>query len=843
MSTQATPNALQPAQETVLGILTLISGFTSFCSSTWIIVEVMTTRAKLVSVYNRLLLAMSIADILSSIGHMLGPLPIPEEYDYEVTYAEGNVTTCNAQGFLVQLGIVAPVYHVFLSIYYLLLVKFEVTQDKIVKYAEPLMHSTAILVGFGTGTASIALDLYTGNLLWCWIAPFPKYYRVWFFYAPLWVSMLLVLGINVWIYRSVYRREQQAGKLHAMHHEKHGRRYFGEDRKERTTSIIVPEGKRPSLRMFSFPSSKASISSRPSLVSKRMSSRRSPVSFTFGQRPSRIFSLTENGSNQDNEMRKGAPSFNGLDSIREGLSAEESIGSGKSNSADENRSHSVSELPPQQDDEQQPTPDATNESAGIASPLKEMFTNQTEDDETPQIAMGNRGELNTSRSLPELMPSMRGETTKPAGLAVRFKEMFTPQTVDQPSFIFKRETNDQLFPDDEDENYFRNSINSIQRIILPQRSAKRFSQKILRRRESVNSIRSADVNFVVTTVEDYPSAAKQYAATYHIGARLILYQSIAYVAGFWMIWIFPTVRQLRLLEDPGHIYWLICLQAIFEPLQGFFNFSVYRFSHFLRLKELHPQWPLRKLLRYTMRWTFLTKRSKVAKAKRESEPRISSGKSSAFIKSMRVNEAGELLSDVQSDSDNDESGFIEASPETSNEMPRERVVKRMSSLMGDLMTEFADYPDILNGEYKEVIGQDLFSYPTSAFPTVYAGQSFSGIPMNSDIPSFPIMSHFPVGQRSIYADEFSDNNWSVASLAGDDTQIPNPQTDPSTENSDKTEVDRSAKDDTAETMDDDNEVLHHEEDEGRISSEECRGEVKVKTLDLKERANLQKIDA
>lgn len=109
MSTQATPNALQPAQETVLGILTLISGFTSFCSSTWIIVEVMTTRAKLVSVYNRLLLAMSIADILSSIGHMLGPLPIPEEYDYEVTYAEGNVTTCNAQGFLVQLGIVAPV--------------------------------------------------------------------------------------------------------------------------------------------------------------------------------------------------------------------------------------------------------------------------------------------------------------------------------------------------------------------------------------------------------------------------------------------------------------------------------------------------------------------------------------------------------------------------------------------------------------------------------------------------------------------------------------------------------------------------------------------------------------
>lgn len=109
MSTEATTDEIHPARQTALGVLTLISGFISFCSSAWIIVEVLTTRAKLVSVYNRLLLAMSIADILSSIGHMLGPLPIQEEYDYEVSYAEGNETTCNAQGFLVQLGIVAPI--------------------------------------------------------------------------------------------------------------------------------------------------------------------------------------------------------------------------------------------------------------------------------------------------------------------------------------------------------------------------------------------------------------------------------------------------------------------------------------------------------------------------------------------------------------------------------------------------------------------------------------------------------------------------------------------------------------------------------------------------------------
>lgn len=101
--------SFDPAQDKVLAILPLISGFTSCCASIWIIVEVATTRIKLRTVYNRLLLAMSIVDVLSSIGHMLGPLPLPEEYDGEVAWAKGNNSTCNAQGFLVQLSIVTPI--------------------------------------------------------------------------------------------------------------------------------------------------------------------------------------------------------------------------------------------------------------------------------------------------------------------------------------------------------------------------------------------------------------------------------------------------------------------------------------------------------------------------------------------------------------------------------------------------------------------------------------------------------------------------------------------------------------------------------------------------------------
>ena len=110
MEIQTQPHLdLDPHQFRALAILPSISGFVSFCASIWIVVEVITTRAKLVTVYNRLLLGMSISSALSSIGHMFGPLPTPSLFDDEAAWAKGNDSTCDAQGFLVQLGIVAPI--------------------------------------------------------------------------------------------------------------------------------------------------------------------------------------------------------------------------------------------------------------------------------------------------------------------------------------------------------------------------------------------------------------------------------------------------------------------------------------------------------------------------------------------------------------------------------------------------------------------------------------------------------------------------------------------------------------------------------------------------------------
>ena len=558
---------------------------------------------------------------------------------------------------------------VCLSIYYLLLVHFGLTQDEIAKYAEPFMHSAAILVGFGTGFASLGQGLFTRTTLWCWITPYPEKLRVFLFYVPLWSSMIFVLGINIWIYTTVRKREKEAEKLHAIHHEKHGRPSLGEvQAKAKPTSMrLAPE-------VAADLSTRISLSTRRSLTSEPISEPKSRVSFTFGHDPSNIF--LDSCSTQDNKSKKDALSVPNLDRIDESSATE----------------------------------------------------NGTE-----------RGEENESKAMdePSLMPATDGDNEQGA---------------------VKGEG-----------NTFFTSLGSISTMVLPERSAKRFSRKLSKRRSSITA-GNAQASFVLAEIEDYPSAARQYAATYQIGARLILYQSMAYVLGFWTIWIFSTADEIVILASGQQLFWIFLLRAIFEPLQGIFAFSVYRFAHLLRLKELYPNWSTGKLIRHTIRWTFLTKRSNFEKAKRESIERSNrtARSSSWFINSDRVREDGEHHSDdaAEPDSDSDSSAmFVETQKEADIDGSDSRVLYRMSSLLGDLMTEFTDYPDTLNEEYKEVVGENLFSYPVSSFPTVYEGQSFSATP--SSFPDVVPMAHFPVDPSKMQ-EELSANTGPVEE--GVDTQ-------------------------------------------------------------------------
>jgi hypothetical protein len=99
-------------------------------------------RVGLARLQNRLLVCMSIFDLLGSLGQALSTAPIPRGSNCAYG-AIGNKGTCTAQGILVQLGLIVPCYNAMLSIYYLAVIKYNVSDETLVKYELP-MHIMSI---------------------------------------------------------------------------------------------------------------------------------------------------------------------------------------------------------------------------------------------------------------------------------------------------------------------------------------------------------------------------------------------------------------------------------------------------------------------------------------------------------------------------------------------------------------------------------------------------------------------------------------------------------------------------------------------------------------------------
>lgn len=110
---------------------------------------------KLTRPYHRFMLLMSIFDVLSSIAIAISVLAIPREEEFYG--AKGNQATCDAQGFLMVLGMAVPLYNASLNIYYVLTIRYNVSFQQFSKF-EPILHAVSILIPF-----TMALILTTGG--------------------------------------------------------------------------------------------------------------------------------------------------------------------------------------------------------------------------------------------------------------------------------------------------------------------------------------------------------------------------------------------------------------------------------------------------------------------------------------------------------------------------------------------------------------------------------------------------------------------------------------------------------------------------------------------------------
>lgn len=163
--------SLTDSQKTLLAVLPIPSALLSVVGSSVIIyMAYLSRKSKPWTPYNRLLVAMSAYDILTSIALGASPFLYPKETSQKAL-VYGNEASCTLIGFLNQLSYSGTLYNGFLSVYFLLTARFGMQNKEIARLIEPSMH--VFSVGYPTLTGFVGLFLNVYNEpevgLGCWV--------------------------------------------------------------------------------------------------------------------------------------------------------------------------------------------------------------------------------------------------------------------------------------------------------------------------------------------------------------------------------------------------------------------------------------------------------------------------------------------------------------------------------------------------------------------------------------------------------------------------------------------------------------------------------------------------
>jgi hypothetical protein len=184
------------------------------------------TKGQTSQVYHRIVGVMSIYDIIYT---LFGGLFNPQE---TFTHNDGHGTrfTCTLQGFFIQWGYGCFAYGAWLSVYYVLTIRYNLPEATLARYVEPVIHSSVFLFYFGTALiASVVGLMNPGTHSVCWIVPYPlsctsfdvpcvrgvrfKQAILWMILVPSSVSVLFILVCLVMVIQTVWHQRKIVRKL------------------------------------------------------------------------------------------------------------------------------------------------------------------------------------------------------------------------------------------------------------------------------------------------------------------------------------------------------------------------------------------------------------------------------------------------------------------------------------------------------------------------------------------------------------------------------------------------------------------------------------------------------
>ena len=155
-----------------LSIAQMTSSITSLFSSLLILFIIFRSHKKLTTTFNRLLLGLSISDVISSLAQAFVTIPSPPSHVVG-WITVGNMALCRTQGALYSIGAIAsPLYNCSICIYYLIEIKFTQyipSMNRIERY----LHAVPILISLTTSISLLAIDAFSPMLTHCFVSAYP----------------------------------------------------------------------------------------------------------------------------------------------------------------------------------------------------------------------------------------------------------------------------------------------------------------------------------------------------------------------------------------------------------------------------------------------------------------------------------------------------------------------------------------------------------------------------------------------------------------------------------------------------------------------------------------------
>ena len=158
----------------IMAILPMTSAPLSLLGSSLIVLKIFRERKKRASqTYHRILLGFSIIDIVGSIAYCFSTLPSPVGTP-DVWGANGNDSTCTAQGFFLVTGLGIVYYNAALMIYYVLKIRYNVSEVTLRKHYDPWVHRFVLFFSFLPSVLGAIFGMINniGNV--CFIGDHPK---------------------------------------------------------------------------------------------------------------------------------------------------------------------------------------------------------------------------------------------------------------------------------------------------------------------------------------------------------------------------------------------------------------------------------------------------------------------------------------------------------------------------------------------------------------------------------------------------------------------------------------------------------------------------------------------